>query len=146
MSSTRRSSSKRPVEAIPPRSSEGYFKTPNGMFDWQLPTTFRPTQRLVYLCLNRHANNRAGRLVMGISQTRIAAETGLGKTTVERAVAFLKKVGLLTVKRRGGTRRGDKRLTSVYRVAEVDDFSREELCDAITRRHVRGRHSEKSAA
>ena len=93
-----------------------YFKTPNKIFDWQLPAVFQPTHRLVYLCFNRHANNRPGRIVIGVSQAEIAKETGLGVATVQRAMAFLQKIGLVTVKHQGGTRHGDVRHRS-HRVA-----------------------------
>lgn len=120
-------------------SGRGWFRTANDFFDWKLPHVFRPTYRLVYLCLNRHANNRPGRVVKKVSLTKIAHATGLGRSTVERAVAFLRKIRLVTVKRQGGARRGDIRLTSVYCVAELDDFEREELCGAIARPRKRRR-------
>jgi len=142
----RNNGSKHHSMVIPPRTSEGYFKTSNRMFDWHLPRAFRPTHRLVYLSLNRHANNRPGRIVWGISEERLARETGLGRATVQRAIAFLRKIGLLIVKRRGGTRRGDVRLTSVYCITKLGDFDRQQLCDRIVRTSRHGRGREKRAA
>lgn len=124
----------------------GWFRTPNDFFDWKLPRAFRPTYRLVYLCLNRHANNRPGRVVKKLSLAKIAQATGLGKSTVERAIRFLRRVELLELKARGGPRRGRKRLTAVYSVAELDDFDREELCEAISRVALRGRREARRVA
>jgi hypothetical protein len=93
---------------------ERYWKVSNEFFDRHLPMP--AAFKLVWLCLQRHANGRKGRIVYKISQERMALECGVDPRVVAAAIRYLSKIGAIVIKAKGGAKRHGTRNTTVYQV------------------------------
>ena len=91
--------------------SQGYAAVPNWLVDDE---SFTYQEKLVYLVMQRHAD-KYGSAFPGVK--RIAEKAGISESSVKRAIARLRKVGLLEVvqERRYGGSRSESQAT-VYKV------------------------------
>ena len=107
-----------------------YFKVSNFVFDWKL--RMPPAFKLVWLCLQRYANNRRiPRLVTKISHAQMAAECTMGRRVVSQAIRFLGVIGAITVYTHAARQRDGTWWTGTYCVPIVSSLGRTKLMKAI---------------
>jgi hypothetical protein len=83
-------------------------------------TSLTPTEKLVAICIAAHMNRETGEAFP--SDERVARETGFSARTIRNAIPVLIERGIF-IASRGGSRVGEKRAVSRYRLGTAESVS-----------------------
>lgn len=99
-----------------------------------IPKNVSPTERLLFLVLASHANNRDGTCFP--SQKLLAEETGLGISSIQRNLRALQDAGLIIIQNRTveNSKGNRQKLTNVYKIVGIQKFIGPRIQDRHTDR------------